>query len=708
MSMTISGSGAAGTGSPADPIVVEKGGTYSMTVSQRSTYTAPDGTTIVREPRASMSLAMTRDTVVCRDLKELLAMTTDVKTAHEGTSPQTNSTVQTFNIGGQEITFNMAYEIYKIVNSAGKSIEMPYVKVNDAKYGTATSTEQTRAALSATCIKLTPLPKTRSITVTDSTAYNVSVSFNLDLESVNTKEENKQNLSFNVNYIGIVENSTEYPDPETTFSYKFNILGGTNDATSPFNVNKGETLHLEYKQSIKHTYFWLPDLAMKDINFEPTAYVKLSAATDTIWATSAAEFEKVTASEPVVSITTEQTELNTSNQVFEIGEQKISAEWAYEICRGKLPDGAEVALPYLELGKPNLVSVSAVKKGAYEDAEEIGDKTAMVYEITAKFSQDVSSKLAPNEVKQTLEYVVKYIGAIEITLSDVKYRKSYEWYPAHDNLQMASQLIIYRDRTYSNGVTFTDTYQSSLMGVDWMIIGELSPPYCNNSIFIDQEGELLNGDKILWHRDNTTYVDTGGVSTYRTRVPDVENYKAELWEDRWAKGAPGEYAQYNGGGGKYDPANPQEGWYFKEIERRKTIDMCPLNTANYLRRYTLSIDYRDRFRYISDNIDERLVDFPEYRMTYDFNLTEERTTTPEGYPARVVKHDCKAKYLGKDFYWAVIDTIYQTTPLKAPPKSIRKISSKSSPTISSKSSQKIPSKNTRQQTKPLITTKKRK
>lgn len=673
--MTISGSGAAGTGSPADPIVVERGGTYSMTVSQRSTYTDPDGTAIVREPRASMSLAMTRDTVVCRSLKELLAMTTDVKTAHEGTSPQTNSTVQTFNIGGQEITFNMAYEIYRIVNSAGKSIEMPYVKVNDAKYGTATSTEQTRAALSATCIKLTPLPKTRSITVTDSTAYNVSVSFNLDIESVNTKEENKQNLSFNVNYIGIVENSTEYPDPETTFSYKFNILGGTNDKTSPFNVNKGETLHLEYKQSIKYTYFWLQDLAMKDINFEPTAYVKLSAATDTIWATSAAEFEKVTASEPVVSITTEQTELNTSNQVFEIGEQKISAEWAYEICRGKLPDGTEVALPYLELGKPNLVSVSAVKKGAYEDAEEIGDKTAMVYEITAKFSQDVSSKLAPNEVKQTLEYVVKYIGAIEITLSEVKYRKSYEWYPAHDNLPMASQLIIYRDRTYSNGVTFTDTYQSRLMAVDWLVCADTPP----GDFINDREGTLNNGDKVFWHGSHKNYVDTGGVSTVRTRVPDIENYEVVLVSDGWTLDAPGEYTQYNAfnGSGKYDPANPQDGWYFKFIERQQIYDMRPLNASGFLRSYNLTIDYCDRFRYISDNIDKKLVDFPEYRMTYDFNFNEERTTTPEGYPARVVKHDCKAKYLGKDFYWAVIDTIYQTTPLKVPPKSLREISLKS-------------------------------
>ena len=63
-------------------------------------------------------------------------------------------------------------------------------------------------------------------------------------------------------------------------------------------------------------------------------------------------------------------------------------------------------------------------------------------------------------------------------------------------------------------------------------------------------------------------------------------------------------------------------------------------------------------------------------------------------------HECKAKYLGKDFYWAVIDTIYQTTLLRVPPKSIRK--------ISPESSRKIPPKTAWQQTKPKVTTRKRK
>lgn len=662
-----------------------------MTVSQRSTYKDPDGSVITREPKANISLKAKLDTLYVKDIKTLTSVDDkpQVESSSSGNSPLRNQTLQTFNIGGQEITFDLGYEIYNIVNSANKTIEMPYIKLNPAQYGTASSVkkteDKTRAGVCITGITLTPLNQTRGVTVTDSAAYNVSVSFNLDIESVNTKNENKQNLSFTVDYIGIVETSTEYPDPSTSFSYLLHVLKGTKNKVSPFTLTKGKTLHLEWKQTIQYTYFSKPDLAMKHLTFEPNAFIKLSAESDTIWAETAADFEKVTAGEPVISTTTGEIEQNASNQVFDIGGQKVSAEWIYEICRGKIPGGEEIALPYLELGALNLVSVSAVKKGKAEDVEEIGDKTAAIYEITAKFSQDLISRQANKESKQTLKYIVKYIGAVEITLAKIEYRKGYQWYPAHDNIYMTSQLIVYRDRTYSNGVTFTDVYRSFLMMVDWVISASLPPPY-SNTPHGDKEGELLTGQKIFWHERNRCYVDTGGVSIARTRVPDIETYKAKLTRDEYTLGLWGEYEKYTSlddqGEWKYDPENPKRGWYFKTIERFRVITM-EVEPLGYLREYLLGIDFRDRFLYIKDNIDERLIDFSEYKPTYDFNYTEERTTTSEGYPARVAKHECKAKYLGKDFYWAVIDTIYQTTPLKNTPEK------------------------TRQETKPLIKKKKR-
>lgn len=671
VSVTIDTGGSSGDGSSSSPIVVENGKTLNMVLSQKSTYTDPDGSVITREPKANISLQAKLDTLYAKDIKTLTTVNGNpkVESSSSGNTLLRNQTVQTFNIGGQEITFDLAYEIYKIINSASQTIEMPYIKLNPAQYGMASSVEktdnETRAQAYITEITLTPLNQTRSVTVTDSTAYNVSVSFNLDMESVNTKDENKQNLSFTVNYIGIVETSTEYPDPETSFSYKLNILGGTKNKVSPFTLTKGEALHLEWQQTVKHTYFSQPDMAMKSLSFEPSASIKLSAESDTIWADQAADFEKVAADEPVVSIVTQETEQNASSQIFDIGGQKVSAEWVYEICRGKMPDGEEISLPYLELGKLNLVSVSAVKKGGAEDVEEIGDKTVEIYEITAKFSQDLISQKLNNEVKQSFEYIVKYIGAVEVKLVDIKYRKGYQWYPPHDNIPLASQLIVYRDRTYSNGVTFTDIYQSYLMAVDWLIY---SAPH-QGDFLEDLETTLIDGTDVFYHAMTKKLDDYNKLYFAKTRVPDLNVVaNVEITRDEYDEGGPGEDLTkyyYAKGGGFFDPSHPVENdWCVRPIHRIRTVEYRTkpdeVGIYIFIRVCFMGITYRDRFICL----DGKRIDFLDEQMTFDFDLREERGTTSEGYPARIFINECKAHYLGKDFYFAIIDTFYQTTPLQ--------------------------------------------
>jgi hypothetical protein len=48
-----------------------------------------------------------------------------------------------------------------------------------------------------------------------------------------------------------------------------------------------------------------------------------------------------------------------------------------------------------------------------------------------------------------------------------------------------------------------------------------------------------------------------------------------------------------------------------------------------------------------------------YKMTYDFDFREESTTLSDGTPAKVFTHDCTGHYLGRDFYIATVDTVYQ-------------------------------------------------
>lgn len=45
-------------------------------------------------------------------------------------------------------------------------------------------------------------------------------------------------------------------------------------------------------------------------------------------------------------------------------------------------------------------------------------------------------------------------------------------------------------------------------------------------------------------------------------------------------------------------------------------------------------------------------------MKRDYSFSVEDIVIPEG-PAKVYKHECKARYLGKDFYIATVDTVYQ-------------------------------------------------
>jgi hypothetical protein len=67
----------------------------------------------------------------------------------------------------------------------------------------------------------------------------------------------------------------------------------------------------------------------------------------------------------------------------------------------------------------------------------------------------------------------------------------------------------------------------------------------------------------------------------------------------------------------------------------------------------------DRFRYL----DGKIIDFTEYYMETDFNFNEEDITMPDGItPAKVYTLEQKSKYLDRDFYGVVIDTVFQYTP----------------------------------------------
>ena len=219
-----------------------------FTVSQTSTYTDTDGSKYTCTPKATVTLQACQDTLHVKDLQTLVTVnaTPDAQRSTSGNNPVAHRTVQTFDVGGQVITFDMMYEIYSHVNSAGMTIEMPYIKLNDAKYGAAQTAEVANAAMATpmtmdnmtVCgIRLTPRHMTgprRAKSVTTTHAYDVTVSFNMDIKTVNTKSPQSQTLSFEVTYAAEVESTTEVPDPTTLCSYQTEVKQGSQPSSWSF------------------------------------------------------------------------------------------------------------------------------------------------------------------------------------------------------------------------------------------------------------------------------------------------------------------------------------------------------------------------------------------------------------------------------------------------------------------------------------------
>lgn len=209
-----------GTGTTDSPAEVEKGETLNMVISQKSKYTDSDGSVFECEPKATIELFAKLDTVYVKDKNQLTSVQEkpEVTSSQSGTNPIRNAINQKFLIGEQYVNFDLAYEIYNYVNKAEETIEMPYIKVNQANFGSSNANEETpetkaRSETLQPVVTLKALPQTRA-TVSDTVLYEVNVRFNLDIESMNAKTENKQTLAFSVNYLGAVVTTTDVPDPE--------------------------------------------------------------------------------------------------------------------------------------------------------------------------------------------------------------------------------------------------------------------------------------------------------------------------------------------------------------------------------------------------------------------------------------------------------------------------------------------------------------
>lgn len=625
------------------PITIDRpSDTLSITIGQQSSYTDPDGTVYTCEPRATITLYSLADTIHAEDIAALTTVAGATATTEQsGSNPVLHTAKQTFTIGGQELALDLGYEVYTYTNSQSSTVEMPYIR-------TGAATEPT--------VSLSSLSLTRA-SIVDSTLFEVSAKFNLELESVNTKNENKETLEFNVHYVGVVENVTELYG---SVAYKINDKNG--EVKSPFVVNGSDTLLLEIKE--ESTYA-LADTAV--YSFEPKATISLKVKNDTAFVE---KYELLSAlietEEPKTSREGENPTSNLYEQVFATSSQEFLFETMYEVYTAQSGD----EMPYLMIGEPKCIGIEVTEQK--KDATTRGFVYDTVYyDVKAKFEVELNGVNVSDELLNTLEFEINYVGGVinateVVELVNITYRKNQVFYEGHDNLWPRSQCEVYRDRHYSDGHVETDEFY----GVPWFWF----ETNAYSLVFVPIAGEDIDYDGI-----DTTVVFSPNLTLYYGNVSDSKNIRYNHLEiysnvevpdmdffqyvekDGWFEGDTlleyGPMYERELMHEPFDFDNPIEGWYMKTYYRRRVMNLKYVRNDENInfRQVWMCARYYDRFFCIDDTI----IGFEEYRPNFiwtdkfeDFEGNETKG------PGKIFKFEVNAQYLGQPVHVAVIDTLY--------------------------------------------------
>lgn len=657
VSFTIDVPHGAGEGTCSSPVVVNSGDTLRMAINQKSSYRDPDGSVFTCEPKSAIKLYMTMDTVYAKDLDELRQVKEpEVTTASSGSYPVSHRTVQTFDVGGQQIVFDLMHEVYTYCASTGDKIEMPHVKLREATLG-GNSAADSRSAAVMTGVSVRPLAD-RGAEHSGPTIFEVNAKFSLDLEkSKKLKNDSARTLEISVNYIGVVETLTRPNNPKSFLLYKWEPKSGTSSIAPPFVKTKGEAMEVWLAQTSTYT----DEYANRAVS-QPKATIKLSIAEDTVWGKDVNELK----------ILAEQTEGTADGQstIQRFGSelQTVDIDWSYEGGEADL-GGHMIAMPHYSLSP---VSVKDVSVKELCDTT-IGDKMATLYEVTATFRQKA---VAENMIDRTpdidIEYVASYIGAIEIYLVDVEYIPSGEWVDPHDNMALAYYAKVERYRTYSNG---------KRVGPDeFYDYGHLSAPCCGYGFvegYHDWYGEWVNG----YPYTHTIIGDSIAIVTQKIELSQLGTFEYVLEQDEWYSWPHGNNAEKDVfpnwsapywasklygpevdvakgiDNSSYPEDSRPSGWYFYEYQRNKDYSIYWVTPkGGHCGSGTLTIDFTINDQFLV--IDGRRIDFsPLHNIKTDYSLTETDFEEADK-KGKISKLEMNASYLGKNFYAAQIDTFY--------------------------------------------------
>jgi len=630
-----------GGGNTADgadtPFEVSGTDPVSVTIVQKSSYTDPDGTVFTCEPKAHINIHAKVDTVFAKDINYL---TTLINSTIENSEKKNVNFVekglnQKFEIGGQEINIDLDYEVYTYTNSKSKAIEMPYVKVNSAKLATS-GTNETRVGYRTSAVVLRTMALTRA-SISDTAKFNVNVKFEVELESVNTKAENKKTVEFNVSYVGVVENMTELYGEN-----QYDIVNGDGTkVSSPFNVTGAGDILLDFKQNSV-----LKAGQTVKYSSNPKASINFKVENDTAWVEKLDELSNaILASEPETVVTGDNPISNALKCTYKSGSQAFEFDTNYEV---HVTDNS-IEMPYLKFSKPTLVGIETQAINTASSAN-VSDTT--LYNVTAKFKIECENTNVLNADTRELYFEANYVGAVVRKLVNTTYRKDFVYYEPYCDLPARFARFVYRDRHYSDGSVKTDKFADGPFSIHLQ---------CDTGIDL----ENLDGRVVKYNDDFEVRYGNSKVSmpyefsyVYETsmEIPSLSYLEIEDGFTRFD--VAGNWNEYwNSDIGECYSDGGKEGWYICGIYMYYSKLLSYAGTR--IRDHLFQVNYTDNFLYI----DGKIIDFSEYRpqLSYKFTESEYKGNSTRG-PGKVFKHEMSGTYNGHEVLYVLADTVY--TPKK--------------------------------------------
>jgi hypothetical protein len=269
----------------------------------------------------------------------------------------------------------------------------------------------------------------------------------------------------------------------------------------------------------------------------------------------------------------------------------------------------------------------------------------------------------------------------EVRLVKVTYRKGWEWNTPHDNIALGYFARVYRDRTYSNGKTFTDTF-----GDNGHFIGVICHGVSGGNTDKNGAEYEWDGKKIIYHPINQTYKDSLRIQTVSIGVTDLSElkelqataqdiYLGDKYPGNWDKyilkkpldkkyNVPTNNVVFEGSS---ETSDKDAGWYectitdYTHIFADYQNSRSPL--ANALVDMGIRLQMPDAFLVINGQMITFLE--PEFRGEPESTVSVKDITMPNGMPAKVYTLEGRQYFMGKNFYVAAIDTVYQLTPEQA-------------------------------------------